>query len=83
MDAATTCGDCVDVELHHLAVRVKFRQQVKGFRICFLITELGRNDRTIDHEVIDVAGGEVWILFAEFVLSWIRRWRDWQLPIPA
>jgi hypothetical protein len=41
VDAATTGGNGVDIELHHLSVRVELGQQSKGLGICHLLAELG------------------------------------------
>lgn len=69
VNPSTTGRDRVDVELHHFAVRVEFGQQVEGFGIRFPVTELRGDDCAVDHEVVDVAGGEVLIVFAEPALA--------------
>ena len=68
MDAATAGADRVDVQLHHFAVRVELGQQLKGPAIGRPVTKLRCQHGAVDHEVVDVAGGKIRVVFTELVV---------------
>lgn len=68
MDAATAGADRVNVQLHHFAVRVELGQQLKGPAIGCPVTKLRRQHGAVDHEVVDVAGGKIRVVFTELVV---------------
>lgn len=75
VNPATTGRDGVDVDLHHVAVRIEFFQQVEGLLVRVLVAKLRGDHRAVDHEVVDVTGGEIVVVLVEFGLAWFQRWR--------
>ncbi len=65
---ATTGGDGIDVELDDFALRIQLRKQLESLFVCRFIAELWGDDRAIDHEVIDIAGGEVRVVLLNLLL---------------
>ncbi len=76
VNPAPTGGDRVDIEQHHLPIRMEFRQQLKGPGIRRSVTKRRRNHRPVDHEVVDVAGSKIRGVATEPALSRIERWRQ-------
>ena len=65
VNPATPGGNGINIQLHDIAPRVQRRQQRPSLFIRLRITKLRRDDRAIDHEVIDVSGRKVFIALAE------------------
>ncbi|MNJ69727.1 hypothetical protein D3C77_661120 [compost metagenome] len=74
MNTAPTRCNGVDIELHHITVRVQFREQVVRFGVGGFIPKLRSNDCAVDNEVVDVTGRKIRVVLAEAVAARIQ-WR--------